>query len=140
MLTEVLPLGAIGAIGSSGRALAAAVARCAPSFPVASSAQASLLNTNSTYPHSKHMHLHSTCIYIAHEQVELNVAHESTKHETIKPCIYVRRPSCQYIYIYTPLRVSSWGCPNTLRPGAPRWGLSAFLMCLDGDSVCAYLV
>ena len=38
------------------------------------------------------------------------------------------------------LRVSSWGCPKTLRPGAARWALSSFSTYLGGDSMCTYLV
>ena len=50
--------------------------------------------------------------------------------------IYIYRS----IYIYTTLRVSSWGCPKTLIRGGARWALSSFLTCLDGDSMCTYLV
>ena len=57
-------------------------------------------------------------------------------------------PNLNYVYmcdgrvvnIYKTLHVSSWGCPKTLVPGAPRWGPSSFLPCLDGDSMCTYLV
>ena len=51
-----------------------------------------------------------------------------------------RGPKARVQYIYTTLRVSSWGGPKTLRCGAPRCGLSSFLTCLDGDSMCTYLV